>query len=62
MKKDLKQFILCMALGMITCLLTACGGDAPIEEPEKPEKPEVEQPTDKPSDDPQDTPEYNDNG
>ena len=59
MKKDLKQFILCMALGMMTCLLTACGGDAPIEEPEKPE---VEQPTDKPSDDPQDTPEYNDNG
>ena len=59
MKKDLKQFILCMALGMMTCLLTACGGDDPIEEPEKPE---VEQPTDKPSDDPQDTPEYNDNG
>ena len=59
MKKDLKQFILCMALGMMTCLLTACGGDNSIKEPEKPE---VEQPTDKPSDDPQDTPEYNDNG
>ena len=29
-----------MALGMMTCLLTACGGDAPIKEPEKPEESE----------------------
>ncbi len=57
MKIKFKQIAACVALCTITCLLAACGGDAPIPEPETPETPEVPETPEEPE-----PPVYSDNG